>query len=228
MLSSEKIVFEIERKNLIQLLQKKSLILKHGGRRPPPFWIEMERRELTMDFNPFDMSRQMMKEFEQGFSEYMEKTMRNPYFMKMVAKNMNASLDFQSMLKKHIATVLKTLGMPDEDSMSRLYQTVHNLETRLLDMEEQFDDLVEIVGRLATGQQAVAELTTQLAGLKDRLEKNAVAARNSAPAKAAAKKKKAPAKKKSSAKKKAAAKKAPAKKKPSVKKTAAKKKSTTR
>ncbi len=187
----------------------------------------MERRELTMNFNPFDMSRQMMKEFEQGFSEYMEKTMRDPYFMKMVAKNMNASLDYQSMLKKHIATVLKTLGMPDEDSMSSLYQTVHNLETRLLDMEEQFEDLVEIVGRLATGQKAVAELQTQLVGLKDRLEKNAAAARGSAPVKAAVKKK-TPAKKTTAAKKPAAKKKAPAKKKPSAKKPAAKKKSTTR
>ncbi|MDP7423554.1 MAG: hypothetical protein QGH40_16905 [bacterium] len=206
---------------------KEELNPEADGKRPPPFRIGMERRELTMNFNPFDMSRQMMKEFEQGFSEYMEKTMRDPYFMKMVAKNMNASLDYQSMLKKHIATVLKTLGMPDEDSMSSLYQTVHNLETRLLDMEEQFEDLVEIVGRLATGQKAVAELQTQLVGLKDRLEKNAAAARGSAPVKAAVKKK-TPAKKTTAAKKPAAKKKAPAKKKPSAKKPAAKKKSTTR
>ncbi len=159
-----------------------------------------------MSFNPFDMQRQMMKEFEQGFSEYMEKTMRDPFFMKMVAQNMNTSMDFQGMIKKQIATVLKTLGMPDEDSMARLYQTVHNLETRLLDMEEQFEDLVEIVGRLAAGQVAVAELGKQVADLKDRVEKNAAAARKTVSAKAAATKK-APAKKAAVTKKSAPAKK---------------------
>ncbi len=175
-----------------------------------------------MSFNPFDMQRQMMKEFEQGFSEYVEKTIRDPFFMKMVAQNMNTSMDFQGMIKKQIATVLKTLGMPDEDSMTRLYQTVHNLETRLLDMEEQFEDLVEIVGRLAAGQKAVAELKSQanelgkqVADLKDRLEKSAALARETTS--------KAPAKKVITKKKPAIGKAAVLKTK-SVKKAAAKKK----
>ena len=152
-----------------------------------------------MSFNPFDMQKQMFAEFEKNLGEYVQKTMREPTFMKLVAKNMATNLDVRTVVKKQLEKMLHSLDVPTQESMANLYRTVHDLETRMLDLEEKIEDLED-----------------ELAVLK----KKKPAAVKEAKPKAVAKKapaKKAPAKK---AKAKKSAKKAPAKK------TAAKKRVT--
>ncbi len=138
-----------------------------------------------MSFNPFDMQKQMFAEFEKNLGEYVQKTMREPVFMKLVAKSMATNLDMRSVVKKQLEKMLRSLDVPTQENMANLYRTVHNLETRMLDLEEKVEDLTE-----------------ELAALK---KKKPAAAPKAAP-------KKRPAPKKAAPKKKAASKKAAAKK----------------
>ena len=94
-----------------------------------------------MTFNPFDVQKQMFAEFEKNLGEYLQKTMRDPTFMKMVAKNMSTNLDMRSVVKKQLDSMLQTLDVPTQESMANLYRTVHNLETRMLDLEEEVEEL---------------------------------------------------------------------------------------
>lgn len=83
----------------------------------------------------------MFAEFEKNLGEYLQKTMRDPTFMKMVAKNMSTNLDMRSVVKKQLDSMLQTLDVPTQESMANLYRTVHNLETRMLDLEEEVEEL---------------------------------------------------------------------------------------
>jgi hypothetical protein len=84
----------------------------------------------------------MMAAFEKNLGEFLAKTMRDPTYMQLVAKNMESSLDVRGAVKAQIERAMKAFNIPTEESMGGLYQTVHNLETRLLDLEEKVDDLV--------------------------------------------------------------------------------------
>jgi uncharacterized protein YukE len=94
-----------------------------------------------MAFNPFDVQKQMMQEFEKNLAQYLDKTMRDPEFMKLVARAMEANLDMRGLLKQNLAPALKALDVPTGDSLAEFFRTVHDLESRLLDLEEVVEDL---------------------------------------------------------------------------------------
>lgn len=119
-----------------------------------------------MEFNPFEMPKAMFAEFEKGLGAYLEKTMRDPAFMKLVSKNMVASLDVQALVKKNMAQVLETMDVPTNATLAGLYQTVHNLETRLLDLEEKVEDLEAQAARAVAPAKPVAPVKPPRRGRK--------------------------------------------------------------
>ena len=153
-----------------------------------------------MSFNPFDMQKQMFAEFEKNLGEYVQKTMREPVFMKLVAKNMATNLDVRTVVKKQLEKMLQSLDVPTQESMANLYRTVHDLETRMLDLEEKIEDLEEELAAVKK-KPAVKEVKPKAVAKK-------APAKKAKPKKTA---KKAPAKK--------TAKKAPAKKRVTKKRT---------
>lgn len=106
-----------------------------------------------MTFDPFSMQKQMFDQMEKSLGEYLEKVMREPDFMKVMSRNMSSALDVQSLVKDQVGKVLKSYHIPTEDSLESLYQSVHNMETRVLDLEELVEDLqdkvVDLEGQLA-------------------------------------------------------------------------------
>jgi outer membrane biosynthesis protein TonB len=123
--------------------------------------------------------------------------MREPAFMQLVARQMEGSLDLRGLVRSQFEKAAKSLNIPTEDSMSGLYQTVHNLETRLLDLEEKLDEFFEIIGSLKPGP-APAEKTAPVARKSAPAPKKAEPIKKPAPApkKAVVAKKPAPAPKK--------------------------------
>lgn len=113
-----------------------------------------------MAFNPFDFQRQMFMEFEKTMGEYLQKTMRDPEFMKLMAKGMDGALDYRGAMKTQIEATLKTLQLPTEASQEKLYQTLHGMETRVLDLEE------EVQGLRATLLDALTASTMQMAAVQ--------------------------------------------------------------
>lgn len=94
-----------------------------------------------MDFNPFDLQRQMLAEYEKAMGELLEKTMRDPAFMRLVAQSMGSALDMQALTRTQIEAVLESLQLPTPEMVEKLYDTIHRLESRVLDLEEQVEDL---------------------------------------------------------------------------------------
>lgn len=101
-----------------------------------------------MTFNPFDMQKTMFAEFEKGLGQYLEKTMRDPAFMKVVSQSMAAQLDVRGQVKEQLESILKGLDVPTQSTLEGLYQTVHNLETRLLDLEETVEEQADLIESL--------------------------------------------------------------------------------
>ncbi len=94
-----------------------------------------------MTINPFEMQKAMINEWEKNMGEYLDKVLRDPGYLKLVSESMNQMLDFQGMIRSNTQKSLQMLSIPTEDSMKGLYQTVHNLEMRMLDLEEKIADL---------------------------------------------------------------------------------------
>lgn len=94
-----------------------------------------------MDFNPFDLQRQMLAEYEKAMGELLEKTMRDPAFMRLVAQSMGSALDMQALTRTQIEAALESLQLPTPEMVEKLYDTIHRLESRVLDLEEQVEDL---------------------------------------------------------------------------------------
>ncbi|MBI4871561.1 MAG: hypothetical protein HY814_08335 [Candidatus Riflebacteria bacterium] len=135
-----------------------------------------------MNYNPLEMYKQTMAEFEKGLGDYLQKTMREPAFMQLVARNMEGSLDLRGIVRAQIEKAAKSLSIPTEDSMTGLYQTVHNLETRLLDLEEKLDEFFEIIGSLTPGGLPAARPASPAAVAKPvPAPKKAVATKKPAP-----------------------------------------------
>lgn len=120
-----------------------------------------------MAFNPFEFQRQMFVEFEKSMGEYLQKTMRDPEFMKLMARGMDGALDYRGVMKTQIEATLKTLQLPTEESQEKLYGTIHGMETRLLDLEEEVQDLRDTVlsaaSALTASLKQLAEVREQLA-----------------------------------------------------------------
>lgn len=120
-----------------------------------------------MAFNPFEFQRQMFVEFEKSMGEYLQKTMRDPEFMKLMARGMDGALDYRGVMKTQIEATLKTLQLPTEESQEKLYATIHGMETRLLNLEEEVQDLRDTVLSAASALTAslaqMTELREQLA-----------------------------------------------------------------
>ncbi len=94
-----------------------------------------------MEFNPFDFQRQMFADYEKNASELLAKTMREPAFMRLVAQSMGSALDLHALTRSQVEAALKALDLPTQETVEALYQTVHRLESRVLDLEEQIEDL---------------------------------------------------------------------------------------
>lgn len=94
-----------------------------------------------MDFNPFELQRKMLGEYEKAMGEFLQTMMRDPAFMRLVAQGMGSALDFQAVTKGQIAGALEAMQLPTPEAVEKLYDTVHRLETRVLDLEEEIADL---------------------------------------------------------------------------------------
>lgn len=91
--------------------------------------------------NPFEIQKKMFEEWERNLASYLEKTMRQPEFMQLVGRNLEMATTLQGAVKGHVQKALKALSVPTEEELTGLYRTVNDLETRMLDLEEQLEDL---------------------------------------------------------------------------------------
>jgi hypothetical protein len=101
--------------------------------------------------NPFEVQKKMFEEWERNLASYLDKTMRQPEFMQLVGRNLELAMTLQGAVKGHVQKALKALAVPTEEELAGLYRTVNDLESRMLDLEEELEDLKEAAGAAAGG-----------------------------------------------------------------------------
>lgn len=99
-------------------------------------------------FDFFQLQKKIWAQCEEKLEKSIEALFRDGTFMKVITSNMNMNLDMQKMVHKQVNMVLKNFAIPTEESLSRAYKAIHDLETKTLDLEEQIDALQEKIEEL--------------------------------------------------------------------------------
>ncbi len=90
-----------------------------------------------MNFDPFSMHKNMTQQWEKMMGEYLSQQVRDPAFMQILSQNMQQMLDMEQLIQKQIQPILNKLNLPTKECMQKLYESLHTLETRNLDLEEE-------------------------------------------------------------------------------------------
>lgn len=101
--------------------------------------------------NPFEQQKKLFEQWEKNLAQYLESTMRQPEFMKLVGKNLEATLDVQGAVKRQVKQTLKALSIPTDEDLGGLYRTVNDLETKVLDLQEEVEDLQDELKKAREG-----------------------------------------------------------------------------
>ena len=115
--------------------------------------------------NPFEMQKQMFQEWEKNLGKYLEATMRQPEFMKIVGKNLEATMDFQGAVKKQLQKALRAGGIPTDAQLAEMIATqFHGLRESLQRALQEAEE-TNNSGRAAQ----VRHILARLESLQDRL-----------------------------------------------------------
>jgi BMFP domain-containing protein YqiC len=102
-----------------------------------------------VNFDPFDINRKLFSEWEKKLAEFMDKRMRDPDFMSLVGKGISTSMDAKSAFDARMDEWFKSLNLPTRHDLERVWTTLNNLETRVIDIEDRLE-------ALESGQRAAA------------------------------------------------------------------------
>lgn len=100
-----------------------------------------------MNFDPFEINRKMFSEWEKKLAEFMDQRMRDPDFMNLVGKGISTSMDAKSAFDKRMEEWFRTLNLPTRHDLEKVWTTLNNLETRVIDIEDRLSALEENSGR---------------------------------------------------------------------------------
>lgn len=152
---------------------------------------------------PNDLGRQIREQMEKMFIDGVNQMVRSTDALRQVGTSLETSLDAKQRFEAQARQGLEMMNLPTRDDMARVLTYLQRLESRLLDLDEKIDAIVDVFLAVRAAAQTPAKETT-----------SKVPAAAKTPAKKATTKKpaasKAPVKKAES--KKPAATKAPAKK----------------
>ena len=130
-----------------------------------------------MSFDPFHYQKEMMKQMEAGFSDMVQKIMREPSFMQNLSQNMGAMLDIEGIVRKHIESILKAYKIPTQQDLDQIYATLNRVESAHLDLEEELNELKSLLAQGGVGDQQksfqtrLAKLEKDQKALKSELKK---------------------------------------------------------
>lgn len=88
----------------------------------------------------FDMQKQMMGEFEKNMTTWFDGILRDPTWLKLMSSQVTASLDFQEQVRKAMEPGFRASGILTETSQSGLYETLANLQRRVMDLEARLEE----------------------------------------------------------------------------------------
>src|SRR4051812_756668 len=85
----------------------------------------------------WDMWKQGFTAWEQATAQYMEKVLSNPGVLGPTGAMLTAAMKTKSATDKMVASMWSSMGLPTRRDQERSLHKLNQLESRLLDLEEQ-------------------------------------------------------------------------------------------
>jgi len=87
-----------------------------------------------------DLQRRMYETWERNFGDYLEATLRDPNYLALVGRWWQLSFDWLDLSRACVRPWMQAADVPTNRTLDGLYRSVHDLEMRLLELEERLDD----------------------------------------------------------------------------------------
>ncbi len=90
--------------------------------------------------SPIELQKKMYDNFEKNMGKAIEKTLRDETYLKLVSQWWQLGFNWLDLTRKCAKPMLDSVDVPTNSSLDKLYQSVHSMEMRLLDLEEKVDE----------------------------------------------------------------------------------------
>lgn len=104
--------------------------------------------------NPFDFGRNMMELWEKSMTETFERMTKDEQFLKSMSQVMSQSIDVRKHLGSQIESYLTSINMPSKSELDRILIYLQRVESKLLDLEDQFAEIREEISAARTASAA--------------------------------------------------------------------------
>ena len=116
--------------------------------------------------NPFDFGRNMMELWEKSMTETFERMTKDEQFLKSMSQAMSQSLDVRKQFGSQIETYLASINMPSKSELDRILCYLQRVESKLLDLEDQFAEMREAISATRTAPAGKPKSTTRASSRK--------------------------------------------------------------
>lgn len=101
-----------------------------------------------------DMMKQWTENWEKLMGEHLEKLVHNEKFITEMSKSIAATMTGKAMYAKAMDEQMAAMNLPSRTEMVKVLQKLTDIEERLIDLSERFEDYVEVQGRKAAAPAA--------------------------------------------------------------------------
>jgi len=96
-----------------------------------------------------DMMKQWTENWEKFMGEHLEKLVHNEKFIAEMSKSIAATMTGKAMYSKLIDEQMAAMNLPSRTEMVKVLQKLTDIEERLIDLSERFEDYVEAQAKIA-------------------------------------------------------------------------------
>ncbi|MEW6710718.1 MAG: poly(R)-hydroxyalkanoic acid synthase subunit PhaE [Candidatus Riflebacteria bacterium] len=96
-----------------------------------------------------DLMKQWTENWEKLMGEHLEKLVHNEKFINEMSKSIAATMTGKAMYSKLIDEQMAAMNLPSRTEMVKVLQKLTDIEERLIDLSERFEDYVEAQSRKA-------------------------------------------------------------------------------
>jgi hypothetical protein len=100
-----------------------------------------------------DLMKQWTENWEKLMGEHLEKLVHNEKFINEMSKSIAATMTGKAMYAKVIDEQMAAMNLPSRTEMVKVLQKLTDIEERLIDLSERFEDYVEAQSQKARPEQ---------------------------------------------------------------------------
>lgn len=104
-----------------------------------------------------DMMKQWTENWEKLMGEHLEKLVHNEKFISEMSKSIAATMTGKAMYSKAIDEQMAAMNLPSRTEVIKVMQKLTDIEERLVDLSEKFEDFTQAAERTASNSVSASE-----------------------------------------------------------------------